>query len=192
MYKAISMYTINTPYEQEVKYLEESLNNFNIEHHSYPIQSTGIWSKNTQEKAKVLLQSMDDFPKYNIVWLDADAIVVQNPILFETLTCDFAAVMRPHRDKVRHRLLSGTMFMKNNDKMKDIINKWIALNGTNKLWDQENLWNIIEQNRSNIKIENLPEEYTKIKRPHNEAAGPSGVIWHNQRSREVRTGKWKI
>lgn len=188
------MYTVKTPYEKEIKFLEEGLIKFSVEYHFYPIKSTGNWQKNTQQKANVLLQSMNDFPEYDVVWLDADALLLQKPVFFETVDCDFCASLRPHREHKRHRLLSGTMFMKNNDKMKSVIKQWIELNKTNRLWDQENLYNIIEKNKRNLKIENLPGTYVKMlpsRIPENNI-NPNGVVWHKQRSRKIRENKWKI
>ena len=109
LYTVVSMYTVDTPYEQEVERLRESLRAFDINHEIYPIESTGNWVKNAQIKAIVIhkaLLSMDT----NVVWLDADAIVLARPTLFEHSEYDFSAVFQKRPATEQHRLLSGTMF----------------------------------------------------------------------------------
>lgn len=191
-YKVISMYTVNTPYEEEVNYLKESCERFGLEYKMVAVKSTGDWVKNTQLKPRVIASALKKFPGVNIVWLDADAVVVQKPELFDTLDCDFSAVLRPHKEHVRHRLLSGTMFFKNNKKVRKLCSDWVSACEDSDLWDQEVLWNTLQKHLGKLSVVSLPEAYTKIKAMGDDNAEPTGVIWHNQRSREVRQGIWKV
>ena len=50
-YVIISMYTVKTPYEKEIKDLEKCCKDLNLPYKFYPIQNLGDWVKNTQQKA---------------------------------------------------------------------------------------------------------------------------------------------
>lgn len=173
------MYTINTPYEQEVENLRASLEKFKVPHKIYPIENTGSWAKNCQQKAVVIRRAMDEF-QANIVWIDADAVVMANPILFEQLNCDLSF----YTFQRFKELLSGTLWVANNNRMRELVDEWIEVNKTNDAWDQKNLQKIVER-ASNLKVSALPVTYCKV---FNFRAGrnESPVITHYQASRKYR------
>ncbi len=178
-YVVVSMYTVNTPYEQEVKNLRKSLEKFKVKHKIYPIKNTGSWAKNCQQKALVIRQAMDEFSE-NVVWIDADAILERTPELFSRLKCDIAYYYL----KAFKELLSGTLFFTNNQRMKSLVDEWIALNATNDKWDQKNLQSIVESKRD-LRKSILPVEYCKIdKIRFTNSANP--VVTHYQASRRFR------
>jgi hypothetical protein len=178
-YVVVSMYTVSTPYEQEVENLRASLVKFKVQHKIYPIENTGSWAKNCQQKAVVIRQAMEEF-SCSVVWIDADAVLMANPSLFETLNCDLSYYyLRAFKE-----LLSGTLWMANNRRMRTIVDHWIALNATNEEWDQKNLQKIVEGDQSLKKVI-LPVEYCKIdKIRFTNSANP--VITHYQASRRFR------
>ncbi len=87
MYKVISMYTKNTPYEEEIKELGHSCDQFKVDYKFYPIVNLKDWVKNTQQKATVIQEALDEF-KCDLVWLDADAVILKKLELFNQLTKD--------------------------------------------------------------------------------------------------------
>lgn len=118
---------------------------------------------------------MDDY-KQPIVFLDADAVVIQRPVLFSELDCDFAA----HRT-IKGELLSGTLFVNYTKNARNIINHWVYEQSKEpEKWDQKVLDDCIKS--YNLEIDQLPQSYTKIF----DTDGPDPVIQHNQASRRLK------
>lgn len=162
-WKIITYYTVNTPYEEEVKNLISSLEKFNCPYKVYPRPSTGSWEKNTQIKTEVILSALNEFPGEMIAWIDADAMLERPPIFFDTLQpenfdlcCYYLSTSYNPRE-----LLSGTLIFSNNETSKAIVKEWGELNKTNKEWDQRNLESIIKS-KTNLRMIPLPKEYIKI------------------------------
>lgn len=178
-YVIVSFYTVNTPYEREVQNLKTSIKKFGLKSHIMGAPNLGSWEKNCQYKAEYIREAMDMFDE-NIVWIDADAVFQKEPVLFDTLNCDLAY----HYLEYRKELLSGTLFIQNNEKMKAVIDQWIALNKTNNLWDQVNLQTIVESH-TNLNTYVLPEAYCKIFK-HRVQTERDPVITHYQASRRYK------
>lgn len=178
-FTVISFYTVNTPYEKEIQKLIASLDMYNVKHSVSSIQTLGSWEKNCQHKARCILHAMETI-ETNIVWLDADAVITRYPSLFDELECDLAYHYLEHRKE----LLSGTLFLANNERMRELVREWIALNDTNRAWDQKNLQSIVE-NRNNIAKQVLPAAYCKIyDNRHQQVTDP--VVMHYQASRRYK------
>jgi|Laugresu1bdmlbsd_1035121.scaffolds.fasta_scaffold04034_6 hypothetical protein len=154
-YEILSGYTLNTPYENEIKFLIESLKKFNFScDHIVPYKNQGTWEKNCQYKAIIIKEKLKELKK-PVVWLDADAVIVKNPILFENIKEDMASC------QWYGGLISGTLYFKNNEKINEVINEWIELNEQNpKEWDQKTLTRVAKNKEISIKI--LPLSYCKI------------------------------
>ncbi len=178
-YRIVSFYTEDTPYEQEVQKLIASVNRFQLPSHIKGVKNLGSWEKNCQYKANYILDALHAFEE-NIVWVDADAVFMKAPVLFDTLQCDIGYHYLPHRQE----LLSGTLFVRNNEKMKQVVQQWIEVNATNNEWDQKNLQGIVEADAA-LKKEVLPMEYCKIvNNRHQPTNNP--VIMHYQASRRYK------
>ena len=187
-YKVISYFTKNTPYEQEADNLRESLVKFNIPHKIYAEDNLGNWTKNTQLKAKVIHRALNEFED-DILWIDSDAIVYGELDFFQNLNCDLSVYHLISRYNP-FELLSGTLFYKNNSKVKQIVQEWINLNDNNNEWDQRNLQAIIEkpENKNNIIIEKLPLPYIVINnyQKHQGRLKSPAIIKHFQASRRIK------
>ena len=175
-YRIVSYYTENTPYEAEAKRLQASLSNWEVLTHIAPGRNYGSWEKNCQYKARFILECLEQFSD-DIVWVDADAEVLREPILFETLDADVAYHYLEHREE----LLSGTVFFKNNKETRAMIERWIALNDTNMEWDQRNLQEVLRRDKQ-LRQAILPAEYCAIYR-HRVQKVEEPVIQHYQASR---------
>ena len=134
------------------------------------------------------MKMLDKFPGHPIVWVDADARIRQRPVLFNNLKCDFAAHWRSR--KYSHgfypeiELLSGTIYLANNNKTRALMNRWIKTNEkeTTK-WDQRTLAQVLKG--WDGEIQKLPAPYCQIfDSMKNEGGKP--VIEHFQLSREGR------
>jgi hypothetical protein len=158
-FKIISGYTKNTPYEQEITNLTESLHKYNITNYEIVgYNNFGNWNLNCQYKAQIILEQLQ---KYNvpIVWLDADAVLYDYPLLFNNINedisfCDYYG-----------DVATCTLYMKPTAQIISLCHEWISLNtrtGKNAiLGDQKNLTSLV-MNKHKIPYFNLPVSYAKI------------------------------
>ena len=161
----ISGYTLNTDYEQEVKDLESDLKRFNLPYKLYGYESRGDWTKNTMVKAELIQRALKEYPNEDVIWLDADAVIVKEPTLFHELkdkTFDICC----HYLKTRYNpneLLSGTIIFRNNDIVNSLVDDWVNdSEGVN--WDQKILQKYVDgKYEGKLKKLALPIEYIKIK-----------------------------
>lgn len=143
------------------------------------------WEQATHYKPKILLMAMMTFPGQYLCWVDADAVVQDNPAhLFELADMggfDLAA----HSFRGRE-LATGTLIVAPHAEF--ILDAWIEENDKRKKeWDQRNLQRVVE--RDHLAVKDLPPEYCWIfdlsKRFYpGQKAAP--VIEHYQHSREAR------
>ena len=178
-YLIVSYFTADTPYEEEVKKLQASIEQFSLPSFIPSRPNLGSWEKNCQQKADVILEALEMQP-HNVVWLDADAVIQQDPVLFGELQCDIGYHYLEHRKE----LLSGTLFLKNSPKVIQLVKDWIALNATNDEWDQKNLQRLVESN-SSLERQIIPAEYCKIDR-NRKQPNVTPVIAHYQASRKYK------
>ncbi|MEM9023252.1 MAG: hypothetical protein AAGB22_05905 [Bacteroidota bacterium] len=172
-------YTANTPYEEEVQGLIQSVRQWGLKHHIRPFAHQGSWEKNCQHKAVFLRETLDRYSD-NVVWLDADARIVDTPALFNTLEADFAF----HYLALRNEVLSGTLFLRNNARVRALVDHWIRVNHTNRAWDQRNLQQILPKH-PDLRVEHLPADYCKVFDLEAQVAA-NPVIVHYQASRRFR------
>ena len=188
-YIVVSYYTENTSYEIEANKLIESLKKFNVEHDVVPVPNLGSWQKNTTFKATFLKQMLEKHQHKAIIWMDADSEMVEKPILFDYIDCDVAVYFRTHwpwkhsfEDGIE--LLSGTMYIRNNDCAKKLLDMWIEQNQiTARRIEQRNLQAVLHSWRLfGGTLGLLPQSYCKIF----DAERDKIAIQHNQASRRIR------
>lgn len=188
-------YTEGTGYAAEAEKLRASLVRFGIDHLITPIPSRGSWQKNTQIKAPFLLGTLNRLPGKGdlrpIVYVDADAIFHAYPALFDTLDADAAFAWRDYAkfpslsSRTRRELLSGTIFLRNTEPVRELVREWIAENEKNPMaWEQRNLQTVVDRADGKLRIAELPPTYCKIFDIMRNA-GPA-VIEHYQKSRVYR------
>lgn len=178
----LSYYTKNTEYERSVRTLRESLIRFDLPYFIEGIDSLGTWDKNTRYKAKMIRKMMDWYQDKDIVFVDCDAMMLSYPGLFHAIDEDMAV----HYFK-GYQLASGTLFFKNNDMARAVIDSWIRRNDEDRSkLEQQNLQDAVEEyKRKGLKILNLPPHYCKIFDLMPMIEHP--VIEHYQLSRSART-----
>ena len=166
-YIIVAYYTVNTPYEEEAHKLRSSLERLGIPHDIVGVDNLGNWQANTRFKAKFMREMLDKHKGINLVYLDADAIVHSDPVLFDDYECDIAVRWQDFRWR-KNECLSGTIYMANNSMTRELCKRWATKNsheGNNpKTFEQWNLGYVIEEMRDEglIKDKNLPPEYTMI------------------------------
>ena len=187
-YKIISMYTANTPYEQEIKGLKESLDKLPefIDRMFYKIENVGDWMVNCKFNANIILEAMLEFPDCNIVMIDADARVLKIPELFDRLDCDLALHKIRYENHIEH--CTGTLFVKNTDIMQHFIMDWININQMCKTMDDQQCLEFCLKHHDEIKVDQLPIEYCCIdgNRIQRQKIIGDVIIKHTQASRRYK------
>jgi hypothetical protein len=191
IFTAVTFYT-NDYYRQQIKILSNSCKKFEIPLIITEVEDKGSWVKNCAFKAYYLYEMLHT-TSTNIVWLDADSCIMKYPELFGSIKEDFAIRAEPGlrtKKPVGREVISlpenwpkdidpcwfnsGTIFLKNNDKTKELCRRWLQLSTTNVSdWDQ---WTL-QQAWCDVQPSTywLPKEYCQIKKLHGEQGS---VILH--------------
>lgn len=182
----VSYYTKNTGYEQEVENLIASCKKFDLESDIVGIESRGRWDANCCYKPRFLLEKLKEH-QAPLVWMDADAVFLKKPTLFQTLTCDMALRIIPHLPEDHpSKVITGTLFLQNRPALFEILKLWEAecaemLKGEIEVWDQVALKRSLSKGPS-LKLSSLPDPYYMIyDQPYFQKE--KAVIAHYQASR---------
>jgi len=183
----VSFYTKGTGYEEQVKQLKITLKRFNLENDVVGIADRGSWHKNTYYKSQFIQQMMNKHRGRSIVYVDADAKMRMNPVLFNNLKCDFACHFHTGKE-----LLSGTLYFGNTKGARYLIKKWVE---EDKLhpetpMPQKNLRTVFDREKNKIKWKALPVEYCMIYDSRSRYR-VNPVIEHFQLSRQYKGTKSK-
>jgi len=185
-YIVVSFYTLD--YMESAMRLKRSLDKFGINNYLQKINRTSMdykdWQRETFFKADFVRNMMNQYPDKDIVWMDADAEVLQYPALLGSIPGNLAA-------RIYHgsKLLSGTVYFKNCDEIKVLVDDWITLNQKPQdkfrcQQEQLNLQAVVERANGKVKFVNLPQEYCYIFDERDKCEEP--VIIHRQHSRKFR------
>tara|TARA_R110001592_G_scaffold282833_1_gene550636 strand:+ start:871 stop:2373 length:1503 start_codon:yes stop_codon:yes gene_type:complete len=163
----VGYYTVNTPYEDEAKNLLRSLNKFTINHDITGVKTLGNWQANTRFKAEFMLDMLIKWPKHNLLYVDVDAVIHRPLDLFKNYNCDIAVRWQDFRWR-KNECLSGTIYMENNKRTKQLCELWRDINikegNQSNRMEQWNLDTVINKMKADPKFtyRNLPPEYTFI------------------------------
>ena len=189
----VSYYTPNYKLIAE-KYLIPSMQKFNLPHNIIEAKDLGSWKKNTDFKPSFLKEQLKTTNK-DLVFIDCDAVINIYPELFNNIPQEFdigVHTLDPFllfgHNKIPKHIASGTLYIKNNERMFALIDKWISFL-PNVRWEQKALEKAIIL-MPEIKVYDLPREYCYIvskpdfSPPNIPLINP--IISHFQCSREMR------
>lgn len=199
-FTVVSFFTVKTGYEKEIKKLKKSIEKFGYDYYIEGIHNQGSWDANTKYKSQLLLNSMEERPDTELfMYVDADGLI-QREIPLDEITGDLAIHYKIRGrngkwHKKKPTMLSGTIFYKNNDKIKKLFTTWDKINRRNiikakgvyiwKICDQRNLQNAIENCLpKELTIQKLGPEYCKIFDIMAYCKNP--IIEHFQASRRLK------
>lgn len=172
----VAFYTVDTPYEQEIDNLRQSLVRHKQYYRFFPRKNLSKWEFNCGQKPEVLLEALTMFD-CPIMYVDADAVIRQDLELLHNFTGDFGCHYRDNKE-----LLSGTLLLNPTVETMNLVEAWCE---EQKLqpneWDQRVLQRVLETYKSKIKFVELPESYVKIFDRKGEA-----VVEHYQASRRFK------
>jgi len=170
----VSFYT--PTYKDEVYKLERSLKFYKLEYLIFDVKCRGSWDANTKIKVEIIKFVLSSY-KRPVVYVDVDAVVQSNPILFDDFKCDIA-----YHKKNNIEVLSGTLYFGHTDAAIQILEAWDKENKVHpKVWDQRNLASVL--NKVDHVAELLPAAYCQI---FDSMRGPEPVIEHFQASRRLK------
>lgn len=180
-----SFYTKNTEYEKEAQNLILSCKKFDVPFDIIGIDSLGSWEKNCAFKPQFLLNQLDKHQK-PLVWLDADAVLMQAPTLFYDLNCDIA-LYSPENLPDHHpsKFLSGTLYIQNTKEARSFLKLWDEECSKAEGWDQIALRNVLLHLPIALTVGLLPQSYCAI---FDKTMNESPVIMHYQASRLFKKG----
>ena len=191
----ISFFTSNYK-EIAEKYLLNSLKIQGLPNYVKEVPNFNSWKQATDYKPVLMAKCLNKFWQ-NLIWIDCDATIDNYPELFDTLSNNPEIDIAYHNlswethygrptDKGRFQFASGTLYFKNNDKIKQLVINWI--NNTKIYYpEQKALHKAIISNK-NLNTFELPRTYLYI------ATKPNGqppaqilenpIITHYQASRK--------
>ena len=181
-FTVVSFYTFDPVYEASAKKLIASLETFSLDYYIEGIPALGDWKTCTDYKATFIRRAIDKVST-PIVWVDADATIVQYPKLFETIDkkIDILAFINHINN-----LLSGTLYFANNDKVRLLMDNWVKSNSKNTvLFEQKILQKEINKNKD-IVFRRLPIGYCQIYDYKVQAKDDDKYIMHWQASRKTK------
>lgn len=162
--KFVTFYTKDTIYEWAFeKYLKPTLEKFKLDYWAKPIGNKGLWRLNTIQKPPVILEAMEKFPNDDIVWIDSDAEILKYPDELFTLGSDIDIGVH-YLDWTKHygrktdlgkkEMIDGTIFVYNNETMREFIKQWVN-NSTAKQINHQKVLEKMLKFRPDIKVFNL-------------------------------------
>jgi len=199
----VSYATKDTPYEDVLdKYLLASVRKLSLPYYVDIVPDLGDWYKNTAFKPRFIMDCLRKF-KEDIVFLDADATVEQYPQLFHDIPEEYDMALHYldwkawyHQPSIIFEALSGTLYLRNNNRIADMVTKWAESARASQEWEQKALAKVLKENPEVI-VYSLPLDYCYIKTlpkgqdPFVKIDQP--VILHHQVSRYLKRRQgWKL
>lgn len=196
----IGFYTEGTSYEVEIRRMVASTKAFGYETAIYGYESLGGWQVNCYHKPALILRAMDGFePGTPLLYLDADAEIVQRPVLIEEL-CDNQSVdlgvvytdwsKYATMSKDNLELTSAMIYMRNTPGAREVVSRWLvecerALAEGSDLVDDRHFQTVLDGDISDIVVvRKLPDTYSQIF--DFMASGGGAVIRQHQASRRFK------
>lgn len=171
----VAYYTENTPYEEEISHLRESLIKWEVPYYFKPVTNLSKWEFNCGMKPAFILECLERFKGKTLMYTDADSVLQAYPEYIRNFQGDIA---------VRYlgsELLSGTIVLNDNERTNKLVREWVYEQSlTPNDWDQRVLARVLED----IEVEELPLEYIQIFDHSVKCKNP--VVIHNQASRRFK------
>ena len=168
-----------------------------MKYKAVPVKKRGSWLYNIAYKPEVILAKLTS-SNDDVVWIDADASFEEKPELFERILPEFDIAFYTldwvswcGDKKGRQEVFNGTIFFRNNEKVKNFVRKWFyrTKNGL-QIGEHEHFEDMANDKSSDLKIFPLPIEYAYIYSLPNGAPPlikiDKPVIVHHQASRRYR------
>lgn len=192
----VSFYTRGTGYQIEKDRLDISARRFGMQVDFYKQSNMGSWRANIHDRIRILRHFLDKYRDRDILYVDCDAEIVQYPELFDNFDKGDIGIHKIDREryfknwdkmwKEKYEYLGGTMYFKNNDRIRGLLDLWEKLDKPmNVHLSQLTLiyaLRILEK-KNELSIYEIPATYCQIFDIMADSGDP--VIEHFQASRRV-------
>lgn len=182
----VSFFTEANGYKPDALRMIASCRRHGLDYFVQPIEGEGSWLGNVRFKPKFMRAMLDRHPGRDLVWIDADGIVQQPPMLFDSLAKDpeyQRFILGVHYFRGR-KLLTNTVFLRNGETTRAMIDAWIGLTKARAgVWEQKTLQELLAAHPEWPAFQ-LPAQYAQIFDLMRAAGKP--VIEHFQASRRLR------
>lgn len=148
------------------KYLKPSSIKHGVSVLCKEFQNMHSWHHNTRIKAKFLLSCLEEDPS-DVAYLDVDSEIMQYPRLLEEIPSDYDIAVH-YLDWFRHwrnetgrperELYNPVMVLRNNDKVKSMLVRWIEENEKLPYYEQRVLDDVLKS-MPEIRVFDLPVSY---------------------------------
>lgn len=190
-----SYYTKGSEYETQIQELKTTLRRYNLESDIVGIKNLGDWYKNTYYKSQFVLEVLNRHRDRSVVFVDADAVFRQYPVLFNDYECDFA-----YHYYNRKELLGGTLYFGNTKGARYVAREWVNIDKEYQTthMPQKNLQELFKRIKDKIKWKELPLSYCMIFDCHQRyRENIKPVIEHFQLSRKhkdqnLRSSRYRL
>lgn len=175
-------------YRNDFERLEISLQLFGMEYDYLEVEPLPTWEATTGLKPKILLQLLDKHPGKDLFYLDADAFIRKPLGGFDQYSGDIGLHFNECQGKkASHRIRTGSIYVRNNDKARAFLRTWIATQGDHLHLNDQDSFELAYQQHQDIEFFNLPVSYVKIF----DKDGVKPYVEHFQASRRVADQKFK-
>ena len=187
MTRIFTIYTENTPYEEEAKELVWAFSTFGIEVKAIAIKSAGDWMLNALSRAPILQIHAEAFRNDTIVVLDADIRPKARPAALFDLDADIGAEYRGDKAPEYRRYSAGVLAFSPSAAARSCLYDWAKMcvedpYPSQRLREQQYLFETIERHVSHgLRFRNLGNRYNR--KPEQVKAGDDTVLIHDVASR---------
>jgi hypothetical protein len=180
----INYYTPGRGYEPHAERLIESLHGLGCVYDQEVLEDPGSWIKAQAFKPFFIRRKLQQHFPHPIIWVDADAIIRQQPTLFYQWADEGNGPDIGVHYKEGEECLSGTVWLKQSQRTRNLLARWAELQQRHpEEWDQRLLEQAITEDKR-LAVERLPATYCQIFDSMKDAGEP--VIEHFQHSRQVK------
>lgn len=193
--KLISYYSPN--YHDHAVKLIDSCKRWGLDYEVKAVKAFSSWHDGVSCKPKFILQALSTFHDYDaLLWVDADAQIVRSLPFGDYRGVDFAASEFQWSPMHKREILTGTMLLAVNERVKMFVQQWAKDVKDFKHSDtpeQDALVPLLKSWRSSVSFRSLDIEWTWIDDQRVKELYPGRIpaIIHKQASRQVRAEEFR-
>lgn len=177
----ITFFTDNWNYKKYSMELIDKCNELKLNYYVEERVNNRDYLVNTRTKPTFIASALENIQEDSngVLWIDGDGILSDLPIFFKNFKYEFAAKkMDKSRDRTWH---VGTLYLKNNLKIKKLVQEWIIYTERGNVSDEyglDLLWRSGYFKNNNISFaEDIPKSYFNLLTRKNSSIG-NAVISH--------------
>jgi hypothetical protein len=162
-----------------------------------PVKAFKNWHQGVSFKPTFIRNTLEMLHQVDgVLWVDADGYFVRRPH-FDDIKGDVGGCRFQWSPNHKVELLTGTLFFRNNNRVKALLDEWIKATKKYSYSDtpeQDALLEMVGAWRHTVAFEPLPIEWAYIDDPMVKEQYPQAipVIMHSQASRQIRAEEFRL